>query len=83
LLEAIVSKLYQGTKHSRVSAKAGEQFVEFLPQQAVSSAIKSVAVLELALVKLKGPEHLIEYRIERPLLHFLSRRTFETKKNIR
>src|SRR5687768_927268 len=64
LLEPLVSKLYQQQNIPSYPAEAGEQFVEFILQQPISSAIKSVAMLELALIKLKDPEHLSEYRIQ-------------------
>ena len=63
LLEALVMKLYQQHNISSYPAEAGEQFVEYILRQPISSIIKSVAMLELALIKLKDPDHVNEYRI--------------------
>ena len=62
-LESLVVKLYQHHNISSYPAEAGEQFVEYILQQPISSLIKSVAMLELALIKLKDPDHLTEHRI--------------------
>ena len=63
LLEPFVIKLYQQHNISSYPAEAGEQFVEYILQQPISPLIKSVAMLELALIKLKDPGHLTEHRI--------------------
>jgi len=62
LLELLVSKFYQQHNIPSYPAEAGELFVEYILQQPISSLIKSVAMLELALVKLKDPDHVKEYR---------------------
>ena len=63
LLEALVSKLYRKHNISSYPAEAGEQFVEYILKEPISGRIKSVAMLELALINLKDPEHSKEYRI--------------------
>ena len=63
LLEALVIKLYQHQNISSYPAEAGEQFVEYILQQPISPLVKSVAMLELALIKLKDPGYLTEHRI--------------------
>jgi len=63
LLESLVSNFYQQQNIPSYPAEAGEQFVEYILQQPISSLIKSAARLELALIKLKDPDHEKEYRI--------------------
>ena len=64
LLEALLIKLYQHHNISSYPAEAGEQFVEYILQQPISPLVKSVAMLELALIKLKDPGYLTEHRIQ-------------------
>lgn len=63
LFERLVSGLYQQTNISSYPAEAGEQFVEYISVQAIPEPIKSVAAMELALIKLKEDSNKNEYRI--------------------
>lgn len=73
LLESLVTKLYQKNNVSSYPAEAGEQFVRHILNEPVSGLIKSVAMLELALINLKDPDHSTDYRIlwNRPPFAFL------------
>jgi hypothetical protein len=63
LFEPLVSSLYQQTNISSYPAEAGEQFVQHISVQSIPEPIKSVASMELALIKLKEKDNKNEYRI--------------------
>lgn len=73
LFEPLVLSLYEQNNISSYPAEAGEQFVTHIHNQPIHPTIKSVAALEVALIKLKDLDHTDEYRIQwnQPPFHFL------------
>ena len=63
LFETLVRKFFYQNNIHAYPAEAGEGFVAYLQRQPISPAIKSIAALELALIKIKDPEDKNEYRI--------------------
>ena len=63
LLEPLVRNFYYQNNVPAYPAEAGEEFVHYLQSQPISPTIKSIAALELALIKIKDPEDQNEYRI--------------------
>jgi hypothetical protein len=63
LFEPLVSSLYQQKNISSYPAEAGEQFVQHISSQSIPGPVKSVASMELALIKLKEESNKNEYRV--------------------
>jgi hypothetical protein len=63
IFEPLVRNLYCYNNIRPTPAEAAEGFVRYLECQPISPTIKSIAALELALIKIKDPEDKNEYRI--------------------
>jgi hypothetical protein len=63
LFDPFVRDLYKHHNISSYPAEAGEQFIEYVVNQPISPSIKSVAMLESALIRLKDSPDEAEYRI--------------------
>ena len=63
LFEPLVRNFYYEKNIPAYPAEAGEGFVQYLQSQSISTTIKSIAALELALIKIKDPQDKNEYRI--------------------